>query len=167
LPPEQAIGILDDDRICQRRTQNAYSNDARRRIVPMNKEIPPDRRLSSLHEQKASGGVCRLPASRVGISRVRQVLPGHKCGTVIGSTCRRFSYSTMWERCFLIGGVSIFGGSAITPHCVLTPMYHFLANPIVLVQRRQHPLYIRNFSYVSNSCVRSCGRCVQRSMHRC
>jgi len=113
LPPEQAIGILDDDRICQRRTQNAYSNDARRRIVPMKKEIPPDRRLSSLHEQKASGDVYRLPASRVGISRVRQVLPGHKCGTVIGSTCRRFSYSTMWKRCFLIGGGSIFGGSTI------------------------------------------------------
>jgi len=113
LTPEQAIGTPDDDRICQRRTQNAYSNDARRRIVPMKKEIPPDRRLSSLHEQKASGDVCRLPAPRVGISRVRQVLPGHKCGTVIGSTCRRFSCSTMWERCFLIGGVSIFGGSAI------------------------------------------------------
>jgi len=113
LPPEQAIGILDDDRVCQRRTQNAYSNEARRRIVPMKKEIPPDRRLSSLHEQKASGDVCRNPASRVGISRVQQVLRGHKCGKVIGSTCRRISYSTMWKRCFLIGGVSIFGGSAI------------------------------------------------------
>ena len=83
------------------------------RIVPMKKEMPPDRSLSFLHEQKAFGDVCRLLASRVGIMRVRQVLPGHKCGTVIGSTCRRISYSTMWERCFLIGGVSIFGGSAI------------------------------------------------------
>jgi len=109
LPPEQAIGILDGDRIRQRRTRNANSNVARRRIVPMKAEMPPDRRLFSLHEQKAFGDVGRLPASRVGIIRVRQVLPGHKCGTVIGSSRRRISYSTMWERCFLIGGVSIFG----------------------------------------------------------
>jgi len=113
LPPEQAIGTLDDDRIRQRRTKNAYSNDARRRIVPMKKEMPPDIRLSSLQEQKAFGDVFRLPASRVGIIRVRQGLPGHKCGTVTGFTCRRIAYSTMRERCFLIGGVSIFGGSAI------------------------------------------------------
>ena len=76
-------------------------------------EIPVRGVCSCDDEQKATGDICRLPASRVGISRVRQVLPGHKGGTVIGSTCRRFSYSTMWERCFLIGGVSIFGGSAI------------------------------------------------------
>jgi len=117
LPPEQAIGVLDDDCICQRWTRNAYSNDAGRRIVPMEKEMLLDRRLSSLHEQKTFGDVGRLPTSRVAIIRVRQVLPGHKCGTVIGSTCRRTSYSTMWERCFLIGGVSILGGSAIGILC--------------------------------------------------
>jgi len=113
LPPEQAIGILGDDRNRRRRTQNDNSNDARRRIVQMKKEMPPDRRPFSLHEQKAFGDVGWLPASRVGIIRVRQVLPGHKYGPVIGSTCRKISYSTMWERCFLIGGMSIFGGSTI------------------------------------------------------
>jgi len=86
---------IDDDRIDQRRTQNAYSNDARRRIVPMKKEMSPDNRHFSLHEQKAFGDVGRLPTSCVGIMRVRQVLPGHKCDTVIGSTCRRIPDSRM------------------------------------------------------------------------
>jgi len=125
-PPEQAIGILDDDRIRRRRTQKAYSNDARRRIVQMKKKMPPDRRLFSLPEKEAFGDVGLLPASRVGIIRVRQVVPGHKCGTVIGSTCWRISYSTMWERSFLIGGVSIFGGSAIWEGAPLGRKLYFL-----------------------------------------
>jgi len=68
LPPEQVIRILGDDSIRRRRTQNAYSNDARRRIVQMKKEMHPDRRFFSLHEQKAFGDVGRFPASRVGIT---------------------------------------------------------------------------------------------------
>ena len=51
---------------------------------------------------------------------LQPILPGHERRSTIGHASMAPPYSTMSARCFLISGVSIFGGSAIAADTILT-----------------------------------------------